>query len=128
LILPTSLIIAASVVKQGRTELISDWNLCGSKGSLQPLDIGAVICKKISGLKMHIILGINYESTQWIILYLDASAKAMFDALSLHLEKKVTISCLQLYSTMVSIGTAGTNKNNRILSKSDFFCHNKCCS
>ena len=74
------------------------------------------------------MLGINYESTQWSILYLDASAKAMFDALSLHLEKKVTISCLQLYSTMVSIGIASANKNKHILSKSDFFCLNiKCC-
>lgn len=71
---------------------------------------------------MHTILGINYESTQRSILYLDASAKAMFDALSLHMEKKVTISCLQLYSTIGSIGTAGTNNNNHILSKSDFFC------
>jgi len=58
---------------------------------------------------MHIMLGISYESTQRSILYLDASAKTMFDALSLHLEKKVTIYCLQLYSTMVSMGTAGTN-------------------
>jgi hypothetical protein len=74
------------------------------------------------------LLGINYESTQRSILYLDASAKTMFDAFPLHLEKKVTLSCLQLYSTMVSIGTAGTNKNNHILSKSDFFCLNiKCC-
>jgi hypothetical protein len=57
LILPTSLSIAASVVTQGRRELIGDWNTHGSKISLQPLDMIAVICKKISGLKMHIMLG-----------------------------------------------------------------------
>jgi hypothetical protein len=68
-----------------------------------------VICQKTSGLKMRIMLGINYKSKQRSILYLDSSAKTMFDALSLHLEKKVNISCLQLYSTMVSMGTAGTN-------------------
>jgi hypothetical protein len=56
-ILPTSLIIAASVVTQGRRELIGDWNTRGSKRSLQPLDMIAVICKKISTLKMHIMLG-----------------------------------------------------------------------
>jgi hypothetical protein len=57
LILPTSLIIAASVVTQGRRELIGDWNMVGSKRSLQPLGMIAVICKKISALKMHIMLG-----------------------------------------------------------------------
>jgi hypothetical protein len=88
IIMPTSLIIAASVVTQGRKKLICDWNPCGSKRSLQPLDMVAVICKNISGLKMHIILGINYESTQWSILYLDTSPKAMFDALSLCLKRK----------------------------------------
>jgi hypothetical protein len=64
-ILPTSLIIAASVVTQDRTELIGDWNPCGNNRSLQPLDMVAVIYQKISGLKMNIMLGINYESTQW---------------------------------------------------------------
>jgi hypothetical protein len=57
LILPTSFIIAASVVTQGRRELIGEWNTRGSKISLQLLDMVAVICKKISGPKMHIMLG-----------------------------------------------------------------------